>query len=214
MKTFRLIALIGITLCVMLVPAKAGISIVFTSVTGGGSDFTWTYTVSISAGQETTGSLDAAVVNAPITDGITDITLYDIAGLLPNSGATAYGQPTGWTATTQATGDTPGGQSPTDTGAPNITWTYTGTTQITGPLTIGTFSFHSSFGSTASVIATTFQDQVDNAVDGTAGDDFAEAGTSTVVGPHATTTVPEPASVLLLGTLLSLVGFGFRKRSA
>jgi hypothetical protein len=198
--------LIGIVLCA---PAYGGISIVLGSVTPSGANFIWSYNVAISAGQETSGSGDAAVVNAPLTDGTTDITLYDIAGLIAGSEL----QPAGWTATTALLGDTPGGTTPVDSPtAINITWTYSGAAQITGPLSLGSFSFQSTFGGTGQVIATTFQDQVDTTPDGGAGDDFAEGGLSSVTGPHQSSPVPEPTSILLLGTVLSLAGYRLRRR--
>jgi hypothetical protein len=74
---------------------------------------------------------------------------------------------------------------------------------------LGTFTFNSSQGNNNLLISYTQQATKDNP--GQPDDDTRDAGLGNVVGPSA---VPEPASLLLCGTALSLLGFAFRRRAA
>jgi hypothetical protein len=205
MKTFRLIALLGVMMCLTLAPVQANILVTFVSTTSCGAGcFTWTYNATMSAGEETSETDNGGPFN-------TFFTLYDIAGLLGGITNPAT-DPTHWSNSTQTVGITPAGIAPTDNPTvPNITWTYIPTSQVTGNVDLGNFSFNSSLGTSSVFISYTQQDTKDNP--GHTDDDVRVAGLSQVIGP-TTSSIPEPTSVLLLGTLLSLVGFGLRKRSA
>ncbi len=85
--------------------------------------FTWNYGVNVTVDQMvTTGDY---------------FTIYDFG----NFTAASNLQPAGWTFSSSLTGTTPGLVNPTDNPSLlNLTWTYTGTTTITGAQFIGNFS--------------------------------------------------------------------------
>jgi hypothetical protein len=88
----------------------------------GGGDFSWNYSATLTQ--------DESVMTHDF------FTIYDFAGYVPGGNT----QPTGWTFSAALIGITPGKVTPTDNpNLFNLTWTYTGTTQI-GPQSLGIFS--------------------------------------------------------------------------
>jgi hypothetical protein len=95
----------------------------FLGNSSGGPLFTWNYTANVTVDQSvTTGSF---------------FTIYDFGNFLPLSNM----QPAGWTFSSSLVGATPSLVTPTDNPAlANLTWTYTGTTPISGGAALGNFS--------------------------------------------------------------------------
>jgi hypothetical protein len=85
--------------------------------------FTWNYSVNVTLDQRvTTGDF---------------FTIYDFGSFTAGSNL----QPVGWTFSSSLTGITPALVLPTDNPALlNLTWTYTGTTEINGAAALGNFS--------------------------------------------------------------------------
>jgi hypothetical protein len=88
----------------------------------GGGDFSWNYSATLTQ--------DENVVRHDF------FTIYDFAGYVPGENT----QPAGWTFSAALIGKTPGKVNPIDNPHLfNLTWTYTGPTQI-GPQSLGIFS--------------------------------------------------------------------------
>lgn len=88
----------------------------------GGGNFSWNYSATLTQ--------DENVMRHDF------FTIYDFAGYVPGENT----QPAGWTFTARLIGTTPGKVTPMDNPHLfNLTWTYTGTTQI-GPQSLGIFS--------------------------------------------------------------------------
>src|SRR6266853_1537930 len=98
MNNFRLVALLGIMMCLLLVPAHANIVVMFDSAVACGTDcFTWTYSALLSGVAESSDPLNGGPFS-------TFFTLYDIQGLLGS-----ITQPANWSSSTQNAGTTPPG---------------------------------------------------------------------------------------------------------
>jgi hypothetical protein len=113
-----LIAITAFTLA-----ARADIIPTLDSVTGSSPNFSWNYTANVT-------------VNQTIESG-DFFTIYDFSSIMP----TSHTEPTGWTFSTALVGPTPANVSATDNpNLWNVTWTYTGESQIVGASALGTFS--------------------------------------------------------------------------
>ena len=86
----------------------------------------WDYRAFLNGGEAVNNSTAGTCITGPCTGSF--FTLYDVQGFVGISGSL----PTGWTYTVQAAGLTPSTQSITDGAAENITFHYTGTSQIVG----------------------------------------------------------------------------------
>src|SRR6267378_3505234 len=121
------IYLLGLFAAAILAPAtRADIIPSITTATDvtpvGGGNFSWNYSATLTQ--------DENVMSHDF------LTIYDFAGYVPGGNT----QPTGWTFSAALIGKTPGKVTPIDNPHLfNLTWTYTGTTQI-GPQALGIFS--------------------------------------------------------------------------
>ncbi|MCE9530494.1 MAG: PEP-CTERM sorting domain-containing protein [Planctomycetes bacterium] len=127
-------------------------------------------------------------------------TIYDFEGLVPGSAV----QPANFTFSSSLDQGTPGGIAPNDDPTkPNLTWTYTGEETLNGSQGLGNFSVISTNAQSAS--STAFSAQTHRQNDGQIDSNI----TDTIVPSETTTTplgVPEPATLVMLGIGLPLVG--------
>src|SRR5256886_10574502 len=103
--------------------ARADIIPTLSSVTGSSPTFTWNYAANVTV-DETVNTGDF-------------FTIYDFGTIAPGSNT----QPTGWTFSQALLGPTPALVNATDNPTIlNLTWTYTGSTPISGSAALGIFS--------------------------------------------------------------------------
>ncbi len=103
--------------------ARGDIIPTLSSISPSGSNFTWNYSANV--------TLDETINPGDF------FTIYDFGSIVPASNL----QPSGWTFSTSLLGVTPALVLPTDNpNILNLTWTYNGTTPITGSAALGIFS--------------------------------------------------------------------------
>jgi len=184
----RLIAPTLVSLAVLCTasPARAGLLPVSVSVLPDGSNFRWTYAVVLPT--------DSQLQSGDY------FTIYDFGGLVTGS-ITA---PTGWTVNVADTGTTPTRVNPDDNATlPNLTFTYGGSTINTGQTGLGNFWADSTFSVAAVSFKTT---QTHRTSDGRPDSNITETVVPVPVGVAPPPGVPEPATLLLAGLGLPLVG--------
>ncbi len=159
--------------------ARADISVNFHSIVPDVGGFRWNYEVDVTPFQEVVGT--GQFPNY--------FTIYDFNGFVSGSDMAPNAD---WIFSSSNTGITPGDVLPNDDGSlPNLTWTYTGQTVLTGPQIIGIFSAVSPYSDMSL-------------------DNYAGLGTKNVTEPMedgqpesniGTTVVPtpEPGTMALLG---------------
>jgi len=199
----------GAVVLFALVSRQAGADIVLSQPviqSSGPGVFQWSYFAVVS--QEEAIASDGAVPGA-LTTGVQSattkdyFTIVDFAGYLPGFES----MPAGWAFQSLPLGSTPDNvRHGDDPGVPNLTWYYTGAT-IAGPHDLGIFSARSIFD------GYTVGDYVASATNtgaalGTQDNKISQASIPA-------TTVPEPASLLLLGVgLLACVWMLRRQKVA
>jgi len=103
--------------------ARGDIIPTLSSVTGSSPNFTWNYSANV--------TVDETINRGDF------FTIYDFGSIAPGSNM----QPTGWTFSQALLGPTPALVNATDNpNILNLTWTYTGTTPISGSAALGMFS--------------------------------------------------------------------------
>ena len=178
-------SLAALALVVLASRADAGLLPVSATVTPDGGNQRYTYGIVLTS--------DSTLKTGDF------FTVYDFQGMVPGSNV----QPAGFTLTTSNAGGTPVGTNPTDDPTkPNLTWTYTGA-GISGQVGLGNFAVDSTNEPSAS--AASFTAQTHRTADGKVDSNITE--TTIPGGPIATpASIPEPATLALMGIGLPLVG--------
>ena len=115
--------ILGLILGATLLTARGDIIPTLASTSPTGSNFTWNYASNV--------TVDQAVQTGDF------FTIYDFGNFVSGSNI----QPAGWTFSSSLTGVNPSLVLPVDNASIlNLTWTYTGSTTITGAASLGIFS--------------------------------------------------------------------------
>ena len=189
-----IVAVAGAAVAATAGSANAGLLPVSVTVQPEAGNFRWTYSVVL----PTNMKLQAGDY----------FTIFDANGLVSGSATVSSATPAGaepdWTASSSNTGRTPPGLFPTDSpNVPNVTWTYNGPT-VNGDgstkVVLGNFSFDSSVGTSTVGSFAGFNQRAADSIDD------ANLTTTLVPTPPNPTGTPEPATLVLAGLGLPLVG--------
>jgi hypothetical protein len=166
--------------------------------------FTFNYTASLSSDERldpvaTSGATCPPNGNTQCTPPGTFFTIYDIPGFV-----SANTSASGWNTTLQLTGITPSLENPGDSGLPNVTFTYTGAV-VAGPVDISGFQIITTDGEMG---VGTYTSQATNNVGILAGTTDQQIGSVEI--PAATSSVPEPAYLLLISA--GLIGLAVTRK--
>ncbi|HLW66895.1 MAG TPA: PEP-CTERM sorting domain-containing protein [Gemmataceae bacterium] len=165
-------------------PAQAGMIPVEVSVTPDGGNFRWTYAVVVTTS-----------VNVNPGD---SFTIYNFSGLVNGS----ISAPSGWTSMVSNSAPRAGTNPTQDAGVPDVTFTYNGSSPISGQQGLGNFMIDSTQQASGQ---TDFTSTTHRQIDGRL-----ETNITTTDAPTGSTNpvngTPEPSTLALLGLGLPLLG--------
>jgi hypothetical protein len=171
--------------------------------------FTFNYTAGLAADQRVnTGAVPGISVTTAVgvagSTFASFFTIYDFASFTG-----AHTEPAGWTFQSLNVGSTPSTTTPTDgAGVANLTWYFTGGVPPTPGTDITGFSAGSTEGATIVLHNFTSGATNNTGVPGSDGTALASISTVQAPGPAIPTGVPEPTTLLLLGSgLAGLAGW-------
>jgi hypothetical protein len=192
----RALPLMGAALLVSLGGlSRADIIPNLSTVTAHGSNFTWTYS--------------ASLTNDETLQSGNFFTIYDFAGYVPGTNF----QPANWVFSSANVGKTPSRVTPVDDPTiPNLTWTYTGPNVGPGPVDLGFFGADSTFSNTkiGDFAAEAIKYAPGKPGNGKPVDNVGSVGVPT----GHNNVIPEAGSLLLLLPGLAPLGVLLRKRRA
>jgi hypothetical protein len=185
MRRFGIVAFLLTGLVGLFAGAKSEAGMIPTnvSITPDSGNFRWTYAVVVTT--------DVAVNPGDF------FTVYDFGGMVAGSVVA----PSGWSLSVNKSGPTPAGTSPADDPMiDNLTFTYTGSTPISGQQGLGNFMANSTFGEkTTSDFTSITHRQVD-------GRSEANITSTDVPVPGAIHDTPEPTTLAMFGIGLPMLG--------
>lgn len=181
--------------------AQASLIPTLGSISPGSSGFIWSYNIALAADQNATGgpsqSDNPVLPSATVGD---FLTVYDFRGFVSGS----CFAPTGWACQTQGLGFTPNTQTPADNPSlTNLSFTRTGATVVGPVLDLGDFGASTSISTAGSGLFTS-RGTRNTGLAGTKVDSIGE-----VVVPAP---VPEPTTLILLGSTMAGLGITLRRR--
>ena len=184
-----LAALCGLGLLAAAVPARAGLLPTAPSIVAEGGNFRWTYNINVPGYNQ--------IRNGDY------FTIYDFQGLVPDGPST---QPSGWNYSTSMLGVTdPLVNATDDPTIPNLTWTYTGPT-ISPGITATTLTGFSALSTFDMVTDSQLASVVHRDYDGQQEASITRSTVPVPGGPPPVNGAPEPATLLLLGAGLPVLG--------
>jgi hypothetical protein len=193
-----IVALTGAAVAATAGSANAGLLPVSVTVQPEAGNFRWTYSVVL----PTDMKLQAGSF----------FTVYDFNGFVAGSASVNSAAPdpsfaANWKASTSLVGPTPALLTPMDNpNIPNITFTYDGPTIPAGKLALGNFTLVSTIGTTAPGSFTATNERITGEFDNNITTTLVP--TAPTSPPPPPTGTPEPATLVLAGLGLPLVGFG------